>query len=166
MAAEQAPQPAAQPSQHLRLTVQIEDGRLQLLHVMVVNEMLDRPRRTVGTWVYEWREHGETVWWDTMQDPLTQRAIARPKEFEHSFGVLRRGDFTVRVPVSAASATQTIELRVYRSATALPPDPDAVRRLLTAESAQRLELVATLDDAAFKRSPQWREVEAALGIKR
>ena len=166
MAAEQTPRPAADRTQHLRLTVQIEESRLDLLHAMVVAEPLDPPRRTVGNWLYEWRENGETVWWDTMQDPLRQRAIARPKEFEHSFGVLRRGDFTVRVPVSAQSAARTIGLRVYRSATALPPDPAAVRRLLTGAGAQRLELVATLDDVAFKRSPQWREVEAALGIRR
>ena len=166
MAAEQTPQPAVERSQHLRLTVQIEERRLDLLHVMVVNEALDPPRRTVGTWVYEWRENGETVWWDTMQDPLSQRAIARPKEFEHSFGQLRRGDFTVRVPVAAETGARVLELRVYRSAAALPADPEALRRMLATESAQRLELVATLDDAAFKRAPQWREVEAALGIKR
>jgi hypothetical protein len=166
MAAEQTPRESSDRKQHLRLTVQIEERRLDLLHVMVVNEALDPPRRTVGAWVYEFRENDEMVWWDTMHDPLSQRAIARPKEFEHSFGTLRRGDFTVRVPVGAGSAARTIELRVYRSATALPPDPDAVRRLLTAESVERLELVATLDDAAFKRSPLWREVEAALGVKR
>ena len=164
MAAEQTPQRSAERTQHLRLTVQIEDGRLELLHTMVVNEPLDPPRGTVGNWVYEWREGGETIWWGTMHDPLTQRAIARPKEVEHSFGQLQRGDFTVRVPVGRESAGGALELRVYRSAIPLPADPQAVRSLLA--SGQQLELVATLDDAAFKRHRQWREVEAALGIKR
>jgi len=166
MAAEQTAQPTVNRTQHLRLTVQIEGSRLDLMHAMVVNEELDVPRRTVGTWVYEWRVSGETVWWDTMQDPLTQRAIARPKEFEHSFGQLRRGDFTVRVPVGRESGGRVLELRVYRSATALPEDPQSVRSLLAADGAKQLELLATLDDAAFKRHPQWGEVEAALGIKR
>jgi hypothetical protein len=166
MAAEQTPRPAAGRTQHLRLTVQIEDRRLDLLHQMVVNEPLDPPRRTVGVWVYEWRENGETVWWDSMPDPLIQRAIARPKEVEHSFGTLRRGDFTVRVPLERESGARTLELRVYKSPTALPEDPEALGRLLGARTAKPLELVATLGDATFKRHPQWREVEAALGIKR
>src|SRR4051812_39534003 len=62
MAAEQTPQRSADRPQHLRLTVQIEDGRLELLHAMVVNEPLDPPHGTVGNWVYEWREGGETIW--------------------------------------------------------------------------------------------------------
>jgi hypothetical protein len=68
------------------------------------------------------------------------------------------------VPVGRESAGGALEFRVYRSAIPLPADPPAVRRLLA--SGQQLELVATLDDAAFKRHRQWREVEAALGIKR
>jgi hypothetical protein len=164
-AAQTTPRAPADRPQHLRLTVQIEDGRLDLLDALVVNDPLDPPRRTVGLWVYQWREGDDTVWWDTMPDPLTQRSIARPKEFEHSFGRLRRGDFTVRVPVDRHGATQRLELRVYRSAAALTEDPAALADLVAARGTQ-LELVATLGDEAFKRHPQWARVEAALDIVR
>ncbi len=148
--------------QHLRLTVQIEGAQLQLLDILVVNEPLDRPKRTVGMWVYEWREGNEAVWRDTMPDPITQRGIARPKEVEHSFGQRQRGDFTVRVPFDRDAAARPVELRVYRSGAALPEDPAALAQILTAGRNQ-LELVATLGNDAFKRHPQWGRVEAALG---
>jgi len=154
--------PADRP-QHLRLTVVIEGAELQLLDVLVVNERLDPPRRTVGTWVYEWREGGEPAWWDTMPDPITQRGIARPKEVEHSFGERARGDFTVRVPFDRDAAARPIELRGYRSAAALPEDPAALAGILRAGAGSQLELVATLGNDAFKRHPQWGRVEAALG---
>lgn len=156
--------PARDRARHLRITVQIEEARLDLVSAIVVNEPLDPPKATIGLWVYEWREDGDTVWWDTMADPLAQRGIARPKEREHSFGQRRRGDFTVRVPIDEGGARRRLELRVYRSASALPEDPEAVRRLISGESPRQLELVATLADDSFKRHPEWASVQAALGM--
>ena len=157
-------QPARDRARHLRITVQIEEARLELVSAIVVNQPLDVPKTIVGVWVYEWREDGETVWWDTMPDPFAERGIARPKEYEHSFGQRRRGDFTIRVPIDSDAARRRLELRVYRSAAALPGDPEAVRRLMASESRSQLELVATLADEAFKRHPQWANVQASLGV--
>jgi hypothetical protein len=166
-AVQTAPRTPGARTRHLRLTVQIEGDLLEIVNAMVVDEPLDPPRRTVGGWVYEWRENGEPVWVDTMQDPLAQRGIARPEEVEHSFGRRRRGDFTIRVPLDREGAARSLELRVYRSAAALPENPDELRGLLTAGAAGQLELVARLDDAAFRRHRQWADVESALGaVKR
>ena len=102
-------QPARDRARHLRITVQIEEARLELVSAIVVNQPLDVPKTIVGVWVYEWREDGETVWWDTMPDPFAERGIARPKEYEHSFGQRRRGDFTIRVPIDSDAARRRLE---------------------------------------------------------
>ena len=155
-------------NRHLRLTLETDGKRLNLLRARVVNEpVLARPF-VVGPVAYQVTFGGRAAWVETLPDPLLVRGAARPGEQEHFFATEESGIFVARIPLPSNELPPDFEVRFFRIAAEPPETVAALAQRLRARAPEGFDVLGTIDLPALMSHPDWQRIatEGALAVRR
>jgi hypothetical protein len=150
---------------HLRLTLQIEKNKSEILDIDVIDEPLVELGRVVGPFIMSVAFGGRLVWAITMQDPFIHRGMPRRGEHEHHYESKGSATVVVRVPIPRDSMPADFRVGFYRASEPLPESVRELEKLLCSPKICVFEHLSTVGLSTLQKHPDWGKILEQAGIK-
>lgn len=135
----------ASAPRHLRLNLETDGQRVEILQAWIVAESAVATPRAIGPIIYEVSATGWPTWVDTLIDPLISRSAARPGTREHFIHKSETATFVIRIPLYQNQIPADFRVRILRAKRNLSPDTTEIAKLIQAEPLEAFDELAMIE---------------------
>jgi hypothetical protein len=152
---------------HLRLNLETDGKRVEILQAWVVAEPAVATPRAIGPIVYEVSATGWPTRVDTLVDPLISRSAARPGTREHFIHKSETATFVIRIPLSQNQIPADFRVRILRAKRNLPLDITEIAELVRVEPHEAFDELGMIDLPTLARHAGFNQLvkEGQLSIQ-
>ena len=149
---------------HLRLTLRLGEGSVEVLEMRVVDEPVVAPGRVAGPFIVSVSAGDELLWVDTMDDPFVRRGMPRPGERDHHYSRTASATVVTRVPLPRGGLPANLRVCFQQATGPLPERPAELAVLIRSPEGRRLERLAVVDLPMLKGHRDWEMIAGKVRL--